>query len=555
MALDKRHTQLLEEGTQLFEKTRTLTSLWQELAENFYPERADFTVTRQVGEEFASNLDTSYPIIARRDLGDAIGAMLRPKSKVWFHNRAKRETVEDEAARQWLAMTDRVQTRAIYDIESQFTRSTKEADHDWATFGQAVLSSEIAKSPTSGPVLLHRNWHLRDVRWSENSFGGINAVHRRWLPGARELKGKFPNKVSKQVNDLAEKEPFKPVNVRHIMVLSSEYEKKFRQPWVSIYIDCDNQTLLEEKGSWTRYYIIPRWETVSGSQYAYSPAAIAALPDGRLLQAMTYTLLTAGEFAIEPPMVGVQEALKGAIEIFPGGFTPVDAQYDERLGEALRPLYKGGEKAIPLGLKMNQDTRDMISMAFYLDKLALPSAGLGGMSPLEVSERIGEFIRQALPLFEPMEEDYNGALMEQDFELLLRGGAFGPAERIPESLHGQETEFRFEGPLREAIDRLKGQQFLEAKGLAVEAAQIEPSSIHAVDWEYAHRDAQHGVGTPPDWMRSIEAVQERVAADQKAQQLQNAMQVAGGAAQVAEQAGNAAQALNPEGAAQEGEGA
>ena len=28
-----------------------------------------------------------------------------------------------------------------------------------------------------------------------------------------------------------------------------------------------------------RHYIVPRWQTVSGSQFAYSPGTVAALPD------------------------------------------------------------------------------------------------------------------------------------------------------------------------------------------------------------------------------------------------------------------------------------
>ena len=550
--LDSRHRQLLDEGTELFSKSQNLINLFQELAENFYPERADFTVRRDLGEEFASNLDTSYPIVARRDLGNAFGAMLRPSSKQWFHNRAKRGIIEDEPARQWLAMTDRVQTRAIYDRESNFVRATKEADHDFATFGQAVLSSEPAISPTSGPILLHRNWHLRDVRWTEDSYGQINAVHRRWEPGARELRDRFPGKVHEDVLKLAKKEPFKTVKVRHIVIAAHNYEKKFRQPYVSIYLDVDNEHLLEEVGSWNKIYVIPRWETVSGSQYAYSPAAIAALPDARLVQAMTYTLLTAGEFAVEPPMIGVEEAIKGGIEIFPGGFTAVDAQYDERLGEVLRPLYKGGENSIPLGLEMNQDAKRSIADAFYLTKLALPEAGQGGMSPMEVNLRIQEFIRQALPLFEPMEQDYNGALMELDFDILLRGGAFGPATAIPESLQGKDTEFRFESPLSDSIDKLKVQIFLETKGLMTEAAALDPLAIQMVDVRTALRDALHGGGTPPNWMRTEDQMDDIEAAEAEKQKVQELLGQISAGAQVAEQIGAAGQALAPEPPIQEG---
>ena len=540
---EQRHREIIEQGDKLFGERGIFIILCQELAENFYPERADFTAVRTVGDTFANNLDTSYPIQARRDLGNAFEALMRPPGKNWFNVRLKREQNEDEEARRWLEKATRIQRRALYDRESNFMRATKEADHDFACFGQCVISSEPALSPTTGAILLHRNWHLRDVAWSVNSYGRIDDIHRKWKPGARELVNLFPKTVHPSVRKLAVKEPFTTLDVRHIVVLSADYEKKFKTPYVSLYLDVENQHVLEEIGSTNQIYVIPRWQTVSGSQYAYSPAAIAALPDARLLQAMTYTLLTAGEFAVSPALIGVQEAIKGGLEIFPGGFTAVDAAYDERLGEVLRPLEMGGAKGIPLGLKMNQDTRMMIADAFYLSKLSLPQAGLGGMSPYEVSQRMEEFIRQALPLFEPMEPEYNGALMELDFDILLRNGAFGPAASIPESLRGQETEFRFESPLRESLDRLKGQQFLEAKNLIAEGAQLDPMAPKMINARTALRDSLRGIGIPATWMTD-EAEME--ALDQQAQQAQKMMsmvQAASAGGQAAEQVGKGGQAI------------
>lgn len=540
--LDKRFVQIVEEGDKLFSDRRNVDILFQELAENFYPERADFTVTSSNLDRFASNLDTSYPITARRDLGNAFGAMLRPPGKEWFTVGIKKNNI-DEDGRKWLERATRIQRRAIYDRESNFVRATKEGDHDFATFGQCVISAEKAVTEYSGAFILHRCWHLRDVVWAENSYGKICAVHRKWKPGARELSNHFKGKVHPEVSKAAEKEPFRTFEVRHVVIESSDYEKKFKQPYVSIYIDVDNGHVLEEVGSWNCIYVIPRWETVSGSQYAYSPASIAALPDGRLIQAMTYTLLTAGEFSANPALIGVTEAIKGAVEAFPGGFTAVDAAYDERLGEVIRPLDKGGERAIPLNLKMIQDTRMMIADAFYLSKLAMPPAGQGGMSPYEVSQRVEEFIRQALPLFEPMETDYNGALMELDFDILLRNGAFGPTQEIPPSLQGQETEFRFESPLRDSVERIKGQKFQEALGITSQAAQVDPMAIHMVDWRTAQREALQGLGTPASWMVD-DAVLDQTKQQMQIQQAKmQQMQAMGAMGQVAEQAGKAGSAI------------
>ena len=76
-------------GTKLFDRGNLLT-LWQEMAENFYAERADFTMVRTQGDELARNLMSSYPLVLRRDLGNSMSAMLRPMRTPWFKNRTNR---------------------------------------------------------------------------------------------------------------------------------------------------------------------------------------------------------------------------------------------------------------------------------------------------------------------------------------------------------------------------------------------------------------------------------------------------------------------------------
>ena len=81
--------QLREVADNLFQKKGPLNSLHQEISENFYPERADFTLTRSLGTDFVSNLMTSYPVRCRRDLGNQFSTMLRPTARPWFHTARK----------------------------------------------------------------------------------------------------------------------------------------------------------------------------------------------------------------------------------------------------------------------------------------------------------------------------------------------------------------------------------------------------------------------------------------------------------------------------------
>jgi hypothetical protein len=479
---------------------------------------------------------TSYPQIARRDLGNSFGAMLRPSAKDWFKMKTRHVDKESTEAKQWLEWASKYTRNLMYDRRSQFTRATKEADHDFAAFGQCVISVELNPNRDG---LLYRCWHLRDVAWCEDASGKIGTIHRKWKPTARELVALFgKDKVHPNVLRKLEKEPYAEIDVRHCIMPTAEHaameaaegdygdgdEKPFRTPYVSCYIDVENKHEIECTGSWTTHYAIPRWQTVSGSQYAHSPAVVAALPDARLLQDVTRTLLEAGEKAVDPPMLAVQEAIRGDVSIYAGGITWVDAEYDERLGEVLRPMTQD-KSGLSFGMEWMQDIRTQLADAFYLSKLNLPPVGGPDMTAYEVGQRVQEFIRNALPLFEPMEMDYNGQICDMTFELLLRNEPT-VAKSIPRELRGKDIDFTFESPLREASEKIRVGQLMEASQILATAIQLDPSVTLIVDNKKAVRSALEAA-VPAAWLRSeadVEAMARAQAQQAQTQQLLEMMQ-------------------------------
>ena len=530
--MKQRVRDLCTHGDKLFSKRSQLQNTWQAIAEQLYPERADFNGTLPVGADTGENLQTGAPSMARRDLADSLSAMLRPSSKPWFHARSLSDNInEDATAKQFFDwMSERMRT-AMYDKRAQFVRATKQGDNDFACFGQAVI--EVSpNNDLSG--LLFRNHHLRDVAWCENNELAIDTVHRKWKPETRQLIRQFPKTVSEKVKNKEKDDPYAEIDCRHIVVPADGYDlqgdgKRLQRklPYVSIYVDKINETILEEKYVSRIRYVIPRWATIAGSQYAHSPGATIAYRDARLLQQITLTLLEAGEKVVDPPSVGVAEAIAGGVNLFAGGHTWLDAEYDERLGEAVRYL-----QIDPSGLSFGKDREalilETISKALYLDRISIPYPE-GDMTATEYRGRVEEYVRRALPLFEPMEVEYNGGLCEETFDLLLGMGGFGSPADWPDVVQGQDLRWSFESPLQQATERGKSQAFIETSNLLKVAMELDPGARHEIDMGKAFREAIPGTGAPSDWVRPVEESQQmrQQEAQQQAEQAAMAAQTQG----------------------------
>lgn len=531
--MDSRVRELIKISDGLFAKRGNLLNLWQEQAEHFYPERADFTVKRFLGDGNETGLMTSTPVLARRELGNMISTVLRPDGISWNNL-----TVEDEATnlqhdnRAWLEWATKVQRKAMYDTIANFGRATKECDHDWVTFGQGVMSTEVNMAETA---LLYRTWHLRDCAWSDGYTGKTDRMNRKWKPSIRQLYQKFPKTISPKLLDRMKQDPDQEIHCQHIVCPREDYDTSVQRKtspqakWMSFYIDIENEDILESTPMNWFMYNVPKWSTLSGSQYAWSPATGPGLADARTLQAMTRVLLEAGEKSVDPAMIATQEAVRSDIDIRPGGVTWVDVEYDEKLGEALRSLNQNIN--IPVGIELVDRMKRVVDDGFFLNKINLPAdVDLGKMTAYATQKRIQESLRSVTPIFAPAIQDYNMPICELSFEILMSLKTFGPPENMPQGLRGKEVRFTFSSPLTDMIDEGNAQKFIQGAQILQVGTQIDPAQIAAINIDKAMPAALKGVGFPEDWMgdeKAVPAMRDQQAKEKTAQQGMGAL--AGGA--------------------------
>ena len=235
------------------------------------------------------------------------------------------------------------------------------------------------------------------------------------------------------------------------------------------------------------------------SQYAFSPTALVALPDGRMLQRMTLTLMEVGNKIVDPPIKAVGDAIMGRINMQAGKITWVDPDYDERTGTAMEPFIIPAN-GLQWGTEYIDKIEAVINEAFYLNVLNLPSYDGKVMTAEEYRGRMQQYVQKAQPLFGPMDTEYNGQLCSATFEMGIRMGLFGSLHDIPRGLQGENLKWKFTNPLVAAEAEIKTASFTKLSQLLGAAMQIDEMVKADVNTDRAFRDAIPGTGAPAEWV-------------------------------------------------------
>lgn len=546
--MDSRAKELVRIGERLFTRKQPWNDLCQELADNLYPLRADFTTSFTLGEDFSLDIMDSFPVQARETLGNAPSAMLR-QGKNWFSVKTGYEELdEDPEVARWLEGATTRFRRLIYDRRARFVRATNEADHDWVTFGNPVLSVE--ESPTRDHFLF-RSWHPKECAWMENAVGVVDHLQRHMPTTARNIASRWKN-VHANIEKAARDEPDREFKVRHIVLPFDEIygDDKARRrkargnPFVSVYIDCEHEEVLGEGSLPVFNYVVPRWRTISGYPYGFSPAAIGALPDARMLQALSRIVLEQGEKALDPPIVAKGEIFRDAVNLYAGGMTYVDLEGDQDIRQAIQALETGS--GLSGGLELKQDARMLISEAFLLNKLMLPNAR--EMREIEVQARLDEFRRAALPFFGPIESGYHLPLLDTAFQMAVVNQQFDFSE-MPEKLQSGEVTFTFDSPLATAEGRAAVVAFQESVQIVAASAQFDQNAVNIIDLTKATKDAVKGTGAPADWFNDEQTEEAKNDQSDQAANLMKMAEFLRGGAAVAGDVANATVAMKQAGIA------
>jgi hypothetical protein len=355
-----------------------------------------------------------------------------------------------------------------------------------------------------------------------NDANEVVGLYRKVTFTARDIVrkkdyGTWNGTVAPTVREAAKTDPMREIPCQHILMFSDELYggdkaglRRVNQPFVSIYIDCENRTYLHDNGRPVFNYVVPRNRMISGKPWGFSPHTLNSLQDARMLQSLKLILLEQGEKAVDPPVVARGDIFTRDVNLFSGGFTAVDLPDNTKVSDVITTLQTGDR--ISVGIDMVQDVRALIAESMLVNKLMLPS--VREMRELEVATRNEEFRRTALPFFSPIDSQYHTPLLSTAFDVGVNMRLI-KLDDFPKELDGEDVKFTFESPLNEVEGRKLVEAFLTDLQLIASAAEVDETVKDLLNIRLATTEALQGAGTPSIWFGTDE---ERRAKNAKAEQ-------------------------------------
>lgn len=461
---------------------------YQELGDYMLPRKADIVKKRSRGEKRMEQIYDGTALQAVDLLSASLHGMLTSGASPWFHLDVKdTELNRDDDVREWLQDTSMRMMRAFN--QSNFETEVHEMYVDLVVFGTGCMFVEMDKGN-----LRCSTRHISEFYVQEDQHGIVDTVFRKYSLSAVSAVQTFGiENVSKHIKKVYEKTPDEQVEILHCV--TPRIERDIRKadnknmPFMSVYICMQTKMKMAEGGFEELPYVVPRFLKATGEVMGRSPAMVA-LPDVKMLNLMSKTIIQAAQKMIDPPLLVPDDGFLLPIRTQPGGLN----FYRAGSRDTITPLNTGAN--IPIGLSMEDQRRQAIRSAFYVDQLLV--GGSPNMTATEVIQRQEERMRVIGPVLGRLMNEMLRPLIDRVFALMVRENLLAPA---PEILQGQDVDIEYVSPLARAQKSSSLNNTLKALEVLMPLSQALPVGDH-IDPDGLVRHITEALGVPKTTLKS-----------------------------------------------------
>ena len=533
----KKVTILLNRFSTLATQRRVWEHHWQDIADYIVPRKADITRRRTDGEKRTEKIFDGTAIHSAELLTASLHGMLTSASMPWFSLRFTDPMLDgDDMAKEWLENT----TEHMYNAfaRSNFQEQVHEMYADLVAFGTAVMF--VDKDDVS--QLRFSTRHIAECFLAEDAHGRVDTVVRKYKMSGRDARSLWGKDIGPTLVPRVKENPYEMIELLHVVQPRDEYDPgisdNLNMRFMSCHIDPENKWLIAESGFDEFPYVAPRFLKASFEQgYGRSPA-MTALADVKMLQEMSKTTIKSAQKQVDPPLLVPDDGFVLPVRVTPGGLN----FYRSGTRDRIEPLMTGANT--PLGLAIENQRREAIRQAFYVDQLMLRESP--NMTATEVIARNEEKMRLLGPVLGRLQAEMLQPLITRCFNLLAKQKIFEPA---PDYLQAGNIDIEYVSPLAKAQRQGELNSTMRMFEILNPLAQLDPGIFDYIDMDGLVKFITRTIGVPASVLRAegeVASIRE-ARAEQQAQQAQLDQ-----ASQVADAAGAAAPALKAVGGLQQG---
>jgi hypothetical protein len=271
-------------------------------------------------------------------------------------------------------------------------------------------------------------------------------------------------------------------------------------------------------------FVVPRYLKASHEIYGRSPA-MTALPDVKMLNEMSKTTIKAAQKQVDPPLLVPDDGFILPVRTVPGGLN----FYRSGTRDRIEPLNIGANN--PLGLNMEEQRRNSIRNAFYVNQLMMQQGPQ--MTATEVIQRNEEKMRLLGPVLGRLQSELLKPLIDRVFAIMIRKNIFLPA---PEFLAGKDIEIEYVSPLAKAQKSSELQSIMRGIEIMGSLANVAPVFDY-INFDKLVKHLLDIVGVPQKVLKPQAQVnserQQKQQQQEQAMQMQQLQQIAQAGGQVA----------------------
>lgn len=512
-------------------------NLYQEVADQMLPRENQIIGVRTPGEDKSLQIFDPTAMLDLQDMVSGLSAAFFPPGELAFGITVRnREIANIDRIKRWLALAAQITHDEFF--ASNFMLQLNETLSSLIGFGTGNLYSEWSDG------LNFKDWDVSFYVFKQNSAGLVDTVIIKYLLTARQAVQEFGDNAGVKVLEDVKKS--ETDSNRYVFIhrvgprekRNRRFTDNLNMPFESIYVNKEEQSIVEEGGFEELPYAVSRWKKSSNEKHGRGQGTIA-LSVSKMLQQLHADFIECGNKWNNPPREILQNAVEGQVDVRPGAANLVSAM------NSIKALDEGIRGNFPITKDSLEFLQGIIHRIFFVDVFA-PLANLPGdrRTTVEIRERVKQAMKKlAGPIYRLQSELFT-PVITRSVLILIRNGVI---PYPPDELRGQGFGIEYISELALAMRDQQSQAFMQFANLVSTLDPVFPGAKDIINIDRALPDVGFAFGMKVEHLSTadeVAAVREARQADLERRQ---ALEMAQAAAQGYGQTTKAGEAGSPAG--------